>query len=293
MKQIHYSVSISNNKTAKQQALDVIGKLKAIMPIERINMLIRVVAPMASQEIIRLMLHEISSNNTHRHDTQKQKHTFGISTCVIVKEGEFGRTEYTWEVRIDPELYKKITDAVSTLTKKKGRVEVLSLKEIGTIVETNTASKNEASSSCSEEVSRQFQNIHIGEPSPIESGRTNDPGPLGDANDDSCVANVNNVSDTSSVSDVNSITESESDSSGEEEVSVDLPVISRKNRKNKKNKKALGSNFEDGISKSQTDTTPSVVKGGKKGKRARRAEKQQHEERMYVQLKQEEVHIDL
>ena len=40
MKQIHYSVVL--NKSAKQQALEVINRLKSIMPIMRMHMLIRI-----------------------------------------------------------------------------------------------------------------------------------------------------------------------------------------------------------------------------------------------------------
>jgi ribosome maturation protein Sdo1 len=38
MKQIHYSVSL--NKNAKQQALDVIKKLKTVMPIAKACMML-------------------------------------------------------------------------------------------------------------------------------------------------------------------------------------------------------------------------------------------------------------
>lgn len=40
MREIHYSVSI--NKSAKQQSLEVIKKLTEIMPIERAKMLIKI-----------------------------------------------------------------------------------------------------------------------------------------------------------------------------------------------------------------------------------------------------------
>ena len=49
MKQIHYSATIGSQKTAKQQALDVIHKLKDIMPICRIHMLLRIVIPSQSK----------------------------------------------------------------------------------------------------------------------------------------------------------------------------------------------------------------------------------------------------
>ncbi len=47
MKQIHYSVNV--NKNAKQQTMDVIRKLKAIMPIARINMVLRVISPLSGR----------------------------------------------------------------------------------------------------------------------------------------------------------------------------------------------------------------------------------------------------
>ena len=48
MKQIHYSVSIT--KSAKQQALEVIKKLRQVMPIARANMLLRMFYPIPAEE---------------------------------------------------------------------------------------------------------------------------------------------------------------------------------------------------------------------------------------------------
>lgn len=56
MKQIHYSVS--KNKSAKQQASDVIKLLKKIMPITRIHMLIRIIiAPVCKSHLCSTSVH--------------------------------------------------------------------------------------------------------------------------------------------------------------------------------------------------------------------------------------------
>jgi len=43
MKQIHYSVVL--NKSAKKQALEVMSRLRKVMPIARVNMLVSVIGP--------------------------------------------------------------------------------------------------------------------------------------------------------------------------------------------------------------------------------------------------------
>jgi ribosome maturation protein Sdo1 len=54
MKQIHYSVSVS--KSAKQQALEVIKKLRNVMPIARANMLLRMYYPHNAEEELNVWL---------------------------------------------------------------------------------------------------------------------------------------------------------------------------------------------------------------------------------------------
>lgn len=57
MRQIHYSVSL--NKSAKKQALDVITRLRAIMPIARVHMLISVIVPTERKPSVSLYMNTV------------------------------------------------------------------------------------------------------------------------------------------------------------------------------------------------------------------------------------------
>jgi len=108
MKQIHYAVSI--NKSAKSQALDAIRKLKDVMPIARASMLLRVISPIINKEpIIKLLCNELG--------------------LVILNELIINELDVSLDIRIDPELFRKIEESVQLLTSGQGRIEVLQFRD--------------------------------------------------------------------------------------------------------------------------------------------------------------------
>eukprot|EP01035_Chromulina_nebulosa_P021026 gene21026-27249_t len=108
MKQIHYAVSI--NKSAKSQALDAIRKLKEVMPIARASMLLRVLSPITNKEsIVKLLCNELG--------------------LVILNEMTINELDVSLDVRIDPELFRKIEESVQLLTSGQGRIEVLQFRD--------------------------------------------------------------------------------------------------------------------------------------------------------------------
>lgn len=116
MRQIHYAVSI--NKSAKSQALDVIRKLKDVMPISRASMLLRVVCP-----------HNVCQ-------TMKECliNDYGLQILkeVVVasqNESKDGSSMVQYDVRADPELFRKIEESIQTQTNGQGRLEVLQFRD--------------------------------------------------------------------------------------------------------------------------------------------------------------------
>ena len=107
MKDIHFSVK--PNRNAKQQALDVIPQLKAVMPLERAQMRLRVVvsdkeAKKLRDKIIKLV-------------TKLETEEWDNGTLNLV-------------CLIDPGHYREINELVRSDTKGSGLVELLNLKEI-------------------------------------------------------------------------------------------------------------------------------------------------------------------
>ncbi|KAG7209401.1 hypothetical protein KM043_015495 [Ampulex compressa] len=107
MKDIHYSVK--PNRNAKQQALDVIPQLKAVMPLERAQMRLRVLisgkeARKLREKIIKLV-------------TKMEQENWDSGTLTLI-------------CLIDPGQYREIDDLVQSETKGSGHVELLDLKEV-------------------------------------------------------------------------------------------------------------------------------------------------------------------
>jgi hypothetical protein len=113
MRQIHFSISI--NKTAKSQALEVIRKLKEVMPIARASMLLRVFYPSKAQhDIKRLLEEELSLAVLKESEANDASSSNAMMNC---------------EVRIDPEIYRKLEESVQALTNGSGRIDVLIFRD--------------------------------------------------------------------------------------------------------------------------------------------------------------------
>ncbi|XP_076624765.1 SBDS ribosome maturation factor [Colletes latitarsis] len=107
MKDVHYSVK--PNRNAKQQALDVIQQLKAVMPLERAQTRLRVTiwgknAKKLRDKIVKL----VAKLETEEWDN-------GTLNLVCL---------------IDPGRYREINEMVTTEMQASGLLEVLNLKEI-------------------------------------------------------------------------------------------------------------------------------------------------------------------
>jgi len=104
MHDIHYSVKL--NKSAKQQALQVIKFLQKVLPIERAKMRLLLVVPTPKAEEI------------------KQALTTQNLIAVLEKETK-SELEYSVECLIEPKEFREIGQIISNLSEGKGRVEVL------------------------------------------------------------------------------------------------------------------------------------------------------------------------
>ncbi|KAI8749265.1 hypothetical protein BgiMline_028570 [Biomphalaria glabrata] len=108
MKAMHFSVKPSKN--TKQQALEVIKQLKetGTLEIQRAHMKLRVVVPGKFGKKIRDHLHKIAL------ETEEDSFENDLEMVILV----------------DPGCYREIFDLVTSETKGKGQVEMLSLKEV-------------------------------------------------------------------------------------------------------------------------------------------------------------------
>mmetsp|Transcript_34117 Transcript_34117/g.63256 ORF Transcript_34117/g.63256 Transcript_34117/m.63256 type:complete len:248 (-) Transcript_34117:81-824(-) len=104
MKDVKFS--LKPNRSAKQQALDLIPELKQELPIARAQMRVRVAIPEAKAKDI------------------KKK----IEPMVATLEKEDWEFDYEMVARIDPGAYRGIVDAVAAGTRGKGTVDILDCK---------------------------------------------------------------------------------------------------------------------------------------------------------------------
>lgn len=107
MRQIQFSVNLS--KSSKSQALEVIRKLKTVMPIVRANMLLRILFQATDHS---RLLNELSSLNAVVHSTSG---------------GLISDSEQFVDVIVDPENYRRLEEIVSSLSGN-ARLDVLQLR---------------------------------------------------------------------------------------------------------------------------------------------------------------------
>ena len=109
MKECH--IAVKPNRSAKQQALETVGKLKAQIPIERAQMRIRIVLPTADSRKFQATL---------------KKHSPAITT----ESEEKNDTNVSLVLLIDPGQYRPLDEMVRDQTQGKGLLELLNLKEV-------------------------------------------------------------------------------------------------------------------------------------------------------------------
>lgn len=107
MKDTHFSVK--PNRNAKQQALDVIPQLKAVMPLEQAQMRIRVLVSGKEARKLRDKVVKLVPQ------LETEKWDGGTLNLICL---------------IDPGSYREINELVSSETKGTGLLEVINLKEV-------------------------------------------------------------------------------------------------------------------------------------------------------------------
>ena len=126
MRQIHYSVNVS--KSSKSQALDVIRKLKAIMPIARASMLLRVVCPSKYSESMKEILLKEFNVMIMTEGIQGQSNTNTDNDTTNTKDNNTTPNNVFMEFKFDTELFRKLEESVQQHTKNEGILEVLQLR---------------------------------------------------------------------------------------------------------------------------------------------------------------------
>lgn len=118
MQQIHFSVKLS--KSPKQQALDVIRKLRPVMSIVRAGMLLRIVVRgqdgSAIEDMLKLENRLVTIVNRQAVETAARGNTADSAGNI------------SFEVLVDPEVYRRLEDSVKTISEGVGRVEILQLR---------------------------------------------------------------------------------------------------------------------------------------------------------------------
>jgi ribosome maturation protein SDO1 len=109
MRDVHFSVHPT--KAAKAQALELIGKLKEVMPIARASMKLRVSSEAPQGEAVKAALQALTVTS------------FEDETWT----GGGGSDEYSASILVDPGLFRDIEEAVRANTGGSGRVEVLQM----------------------------------------------------------------------------------------------------------------------------------------------------------------------
>ena len=149
MRQIHYSVNVS--KSAKSQALDVIRKLRDVMPIARASMLLRIVCPIVLVPEMHSFLQSEMAGVTIVSGTADNLETM-MTPEATVSDASDGVTSSKpavvsgkvvhIDVKVDPEYFRKVEEGVNTLTNGEGRLEVLQLRVASTTATAATSSSS-------------------------------------------------------------------------------------------------------------------------------------------------------
>lgn len=121
MKQLQFSVNI--NKSSKSQALELIRKLKEVMPIARENMKLRITYKRSDSTNLKRSLYEVQGIVS-----------FTESESVSVDNEEF------IDLIIDPEAYRKIEDIIKT-SFNDARIEIIQLRSSSAVSTTSESQK--------------------------------------------------------------------------------------------------------------------------------------------------------
>lgn len=116
MKDVHFSVNLS--KGAKQQALDVIRRLKKVMPIARTKLALRITTPSVHADELMAMLVANAADIV-------KKSVTGTGTVVSEVESRGDISLTVIETNISPENFRVVEDLTTSLTEGKGILEII------------------------------------------------------------------------------------------------------------------------------------------------------------------------
>lgn len=139
MRQIHFSVNLS--KSAKSQALDVIRRLKEVMPIARACMLLRIVCSESILSEMRQFLHASGIDIVGEGAAAHSSSTLSNAEASTQSSTDAPSKSIFLDITVDPELYRKVEEVVQNKTRGEGRVEVLQLRTSASSSRTGASEK--------------------------------------------------------------------------------------------------------------------------------------------------------
>ena len=107
MKECH--IAVKPNRNAKQQALEIVPKLKEQLPIARAQMRFKILVPIRESK---KLMNSLKKINMTKEKEEKDEENL-ILTCLV-----------------DPGEYRGLDELVKSDTQGKGQLELLSLKEV-------------------------------------------------------------------------------------------------------------------------------------------------------------------
>lgn len=126
MREVQYSVNVT--KSSKSQALDVIRKLKSVMPIARASMVLRIICNSKEYDRIRIQVEGLAGIFI-----SFSQHENNINPLIPTVHAD---------LKIDPEIYRTVETLVAEYTHGKGRVEVVQLQAVASLKPSTENDKN-------------------------------------------------------------------------------------------------------------------------------------------------------
>jgi len=285
MRQIHYSVNVS--KSSKSQALDVIRKLKAVMPIARASMLLRIICPLNYSESMKEILLKEFNVNILSQGIQGQTNNTSDTSDVSNSNNVF------LEFKFDTELFRKLEETVQQHTNNEGILEVLQLRTSSGPSDNNN-NNNSNNNTNTTNTTNEDNNMEIDQILPKIEKKSKD------VISKSELKRLERNNDFKGKSNKLADEDTDDDSNGEEEDETVFGIV-KKNKKAKKKKKNTDNdkndnkinqgnelNNEDDDDDDDDADDKADNKSSKRSKKAKRLEKEAKKEREIKESKLKE-----
>ena len=279
MRQIHYSVNVS--KSSKSQALDVIRKLKAVMPIARASMLLRIICPLNYSESMKEILLKEFNVNILSQGIQGQTNNTSDTSDVSNSNNVF------LEFKFDTELFRKLEETVQQHTNNEGILEVLQLRTSSGPSDNNNNNNTNATNTTNED-----NNMEIDQILPKTEKKSKD------VISKSELKRLERNNDFKGKSNKLADEDTDDDSNGEEEDETVFGIVKKNKKAKKKNKNTdndkndnkinQGNELNNDDDDDDEDYDKADNKGSKKSKKAKRLEKEAKKEREIKESKLKE-----